>query len=334
MLTTIHIETNKMDIRIDYIIARILSGESSAEDIFYLSEWLNENEKHKEEFCRLKGYWDAEVTFNHSIFPSLSAEKLQREINIRTIRQKKKRLWRQILSFAAAAVFLLLLTVSYFHYTDKSVSTYYTYLTDEQKSAFLLDDGTRITLNKNSRLTYSDDFGKEKRSVRLQGEAYFEVAKDSLKPFRVEMDGASITVLGTHFSVKAAKGTDEITATLVEGSIRFDGAKQHITMLPNQQLTFKRSTNLIDIKQIDTEITTAWKDGLLKYKSVPFTRLMCELEQAYQVTIRIENKKLMNESVTVSGTFSKEQSMEQILKVIARSLPIRWSNSNGVYTIK
>ncbi len=323
-----------MDTRIDYIIARILSGESSAEDIFHLSEWLNENEKHKEEFCRLKNYWDAEVTFNHSIVPSLSAEKLQCEINMRTVRQKKKRLWRQLFSFAAAAVFLLLLAVSYFHYTDKPASTYYTYLTDEQKSTILLDDGTRVTLNENSRLTYSDNFGKEKRRVRLQGEAYFEVAKDSLKPFRVEMDGASITVLGTHFSVKAVKETDEITATLVEGSIRFDGAKQHITMLPNQQLTFKCSTNLIDIKQIDTEISTAWKDGLLKYKSVPFTQLMRELEQAYQVTIRIENKKLMNESVTVSGTFSKEQSIEQILKVIARSLPIRWNNSNGVYTIK
>ena len=122
----------------------------------------------------------------------------------------------------------------FLYYTNSYASEYYTLLTDEHKSDFTLEDGTVITLNKNSRLSYSNKYGKDKRDVKLEGEAYFEVSKDPDKPFLVEMNGASIVVLGTHFNVKADADSDDITATLVEGSIRFEGAKQNIVMTPNQ----------------------------------------------------------------------------------------------------
>ena len=158
--------------------------------------------------------------------------------------------------------------------------------------------------------------------------------KDPSKPFQVEMNGASITVLGTHFNVKADAESDDITATLVEGSIRFEGAKQNIMMTPNQQLTFNRSTNKVDVKEIDTDTFTAWKDGLLKYKSIPFTELIENLKDIYQVEIRIDDERLADPSITVSGTFNQKQSIEQILKVISHSLPIRWTNKTGNYHIQ
>ena len=198
----------------------------------------------------------------------------------------------------------------------------------------VLADGTKVWINAESSLQYPVEFTAEQRTVILQGEAYFEVAKDPSKPFQVEMNGASITVLGTHFNVKADAESDDITATLVEGSIRFEGAKQNIVMTPNQQLTFNRSTNKVDVKEIDTETFTAWKDGLLKYKSIPFVELIKELQSAYKVEIQIDSQELKNPAVTVSGTFSQEQSIEQILKVISRSLPIRWHNSERVYYIQ
>lgn len=121
---------------------------------------------------------------------------------------------------------------------------------------------------------------------------------------------------------------------LVEGSIRFEGAKQNIVMTPNQQLTFSRSINNVDVKQIDTDTFTAWKDGLLKYKSIPFTKLIENLKDMYQVEIRIDDERLADPSVTVSGTFDQRQSFDQILKVISYSLPVRWTNHDGVYHIQ
>ena len=322
-----------MENRINHIIARVLSGESSSDDILSLSEWLNENEKNRDEFRRLKNYWDADVAFKHSVAPALSADKLQQKINVQRRQTARRQLWRNAIPLIAAACLLFIFSTALFLYnTNDRTSEHYTLLTDEHTSNFTLEDGTVITLNKNSRLSYSDKYGKDNRNVKL--EAYFEVAKDSNKPFQVEMNGASITVLGTHFNVKADAESDDITATLVEGSIRFEGAKQNIVMTPNQQLTFSRSTNKVDVKEIDTETFTAWKDGLLKYKSIPFIELIENLKDIYQVEIRIDDEILADPSITVSGTFDQKQSIEQILKVISCSLPVQWTNNDGIYHIQ
>ena len=324
-----------MENRINHIIARVLSGESSSDDILSLSEWLNENEKNRDEFRRLKNYWDADVAFKHSVAPTFSADKLQQKINVQKRQTYRRQLWRNAIPLIAAACLFFIFSTAFFLYNTKDrTSEYYTLLAGEHTSNFTMEDGTVITLNKNSRLSYSDKYGKDNRNVKLEGEAYFEVAKDSGKPFQVEINGASITVLGTHFNVKADAESDDITATLVEGSIRFEGAKQNIVMTPNQQLTFSRSTNKVDVKHVDTDPFTFWKDGLLKYKSIPFIELIKELQSTYKVEIQIDSQELKNPAVTVSGTFSQEQSIEQILKVISRSLPIRWHNSDGVYYIQ
>lgn len=325
-----------MENRINHIIARVLSGESSSDDILSLSEWLNESPQNQEEFRRLKSYWDAEVTFKHGIVPAFAADKF-----FGLIAQERKRIrrisfWHRYMPWIAATVLLFAFSATFFlnRTGGQHVSEYYTLLTDEHKSDFTLEDGTIITLNKNSRLRYSDAYGKKERVVRLEGEAYFKVAKDPEKPFQVEMNGASIIVLGTHFNVKADLESDEITATLVEGAIRFEGADEKIILAPNQQLTFSRSSSRANIKQVDPDLFTAWKDGLLKYKSIPFANLIKELENVYQVKIRLGDAELARSTTTVSGTFSKDQNIEQILKVISRSLPIRWYNSNGTYYIQ
>jgi len=324
-----------MDNKINHIIARVLSGESSSGDILSLSEWLNENQNNREEFHRLKTYWDADVAFKYSVAPTLSAEELQQKINIQEKRIKKIYLRKNAVSLIAAVALLFIISTAFlFYYTNNYASEYYTLLTDEHKSGFTMEDGTVVTLNKNSRLSYSDKYGKNKREVKLEGEAFFEVAKDTGKPFEVEMNGVSVVVLGTHFNIKADVGSDHITATLVEGAICFEGPEENIVMTPNQQLIYNRSDNKIDIKQVDTDIFTAWKNGLLKYKSIPFIELIEELKNIYHVDIQIESKELMRPTETVTGTFSSEQNIEQILKVISRSLPIRWTNSDGVYYIK
>lgn len=321
-----------MEQNIDHIIARILSGNSSSEDFLSLSEWLNEDENNKREFRLLKSYWDADVSFSHSLLPSVSLSKLRDKID----KQKRARLIRLVaVPFAAAlAGIILFLATTHTDTREPEIQRYYTYMADKNKSHFTLDDGTKIILNRNSRLTYSDAYGTDKREVCLEGEAYFEVAKNKEKPFIVDIGNASIRVLGTTFSVKAGKGNDLITAVLQEGSIRFESPTQQVLLSPDQQLTFTRSTNKIDIRSVNAKENLAWKDGLLKYKSVPLCTLLNELEKRYEVPIHIDNKMLLDSSVTVSGTFSEEQSLKEILRVISRSLPIQWSQRNGAYYIQ
>lgn len=318
-----------MENKIEYIISRILSGQSSTNDILKLSEWLNADKKNEAEFRKLKCYMDAEISFNHSISPSLSFDKLQRHIK----NQKQKRLWKIILSGAAAIVLLLIIPTLFLNKNEEKVQLY-TYVSQSNKSEFELKDGTKVILNKNSQLTYSDTYGKEKRHVKLVGEGYFEVTKDAQKPFEVQVGNASIRVLGTIFNVEALENNDYITTTLIKGSIRFESPQQQVVLLPNQQLKFEKSTHQIDVHSVDTDQEIAWKDDLLKYKSISFVSLLKDLEKIYHVKFTIVNKKLNDPSVTVSGTFTKEQSLEQILQVINKSLPIKWTHEEGIYYIK
>lgn len=326
-----------MESNINHIISRVLSGEATSEDILSLSNWLNEDEKNQEEFRHLKSYWDAEVTYNKEISANVSIAKLEQNIQGQIMHLNGKRSFHTIFSIAAAIVILIALSVTYYFYhssQNQTAQNYYTYMAGDNQSSFVLKDGTVITLNKNSQLTISNLYGKRVRSVKLTGEAYFNVAKNPAKPFKVEMGNASITVIGTHFDVITDAKSDEIIATLVEGSIKFRGAEQTIIMTPNQQLTFNRSTNKVNLESVDSDVTTAWKNGVLKYKSISFSQLISNLRDSYQVDIRIKNAKLLDPNVKVSGAFDENQSIEQVLKVISRSLPIKWYCNNGVYYIK
>ena len=150
-----------MENRINHIIARVLSGESSSDDILSLSEWLNENEKNRDEFRRLKNYWDADVAFKHSVAPAFSADKLQQKINVQRRQTARRQLWRNAIPLIAAACLLFIFSTALFLYnTNDRISEHYTLLTDEHTSNFTMEDGTIITLNKNSRLSYSDKYGK------------------------------------------------------------------------------------------------------------------------------------------------------------------------------
>lgn len=318
-----------MENKIEHIITHVLSGNASVNEIIILSEWLNSDEKNRNEFQKLKCYWDAEVSFNCSIIPSLAFEKVQRKIK----QHKQKRIWMFIAPVAAAVILLFIISVFY-PIRKMEKEQLYIHLSDNSKSEFKLDDGTKVVLNKNSQLTYSNAYGKKKRQVKLVGEAYFEVTKDTEKPFEVEIDKTLISVLGTTFNVKAIENEDYITATLVQGSIRFESPQQQVVLLPNQQLRFVKSSDQIDVCSVDADQKIAWKDDLLRYKSISFIDLLKELESIYPVKFIITNQKLTDTSVTVSGTFSKEQSMEQILQIINKSFPIKWTYENGTYYIK
>lgn len=324
-----------MEKDINHIIARVLNGNSTAADFLSLSEWLNADEKNKAEFQTLKSYWDAEVSFHYSINPVLSLEKLRQQIEAQEKKKRAKRIGLIACSIAATITLLLLLGGLFYLNSGKTeVERYYTYLTDKNKSEVTLSDGTKIILNKNSSLTYSNTFGTDIRKVQLEGEAYFEVAKNPGKPFIVDMGNAYIQVLGTVFGIKADKGNEQIKAVLLEGSIRFESPTQKVLMTPNQELTFNRATDQIDIQSVNARDNMSWKDGLLKYKSIALRTLLDELEKRYDCQIKLDNKRLLDPSITVSGTFSEDQSLKEILQVIGRSLPIQWSEKNGIYYIR
>lgn len=328
-----------MENKIDYIIARVLAGEASPEDILCISEWLKESKENQKEFTLLQRYWSAEVSSEQYINPSISLEKIQDKIS-RSSSHRKQHLISVFLSVAASvAIILAISSLFILSRTQKRDKAYYTYLTNNNKSEFILSDGTKVILNKNSRLTYPDTYGKNSRFVKLEGEALFEVSQNPQIPFEVSLEKDAkkkglIKVLGTVFNAKIDSESEKIVTTLIEGSIAFESADQKAKLYPNQQLIFDYNNSNIDVYEVDIERETAWKDGLIKYRKIAFHELAKELEKKFDTRIIIENNKLLGPLITVSGGFSDEQSLEEILEVISRSLPIKWKKKNDTYYIK
>ena len=125
-----------------------------------------------------------------------------------------------------------------------------------------LPDGSEATLNSGSRLTYPHDFGIFNRTLTLEGEAFFKVAKDADRPFSVQTRHLSVEVTGTTFNVETYDDDDRITVSLAEGSVLLkDIMGRSMSLRPSQQASYDKRTGKMSITKIDPDRVSSWRDG-------------------------------------------------------------------------
>jgi transmembrane sensor len=177
-----------------------------------------------------------------------------------------------------------------------------------------LSDGTRVWLNAASSLTYMAALTVNgERRVKLEGEAYFEVAKDKRHPFVVESAGQSVTVLGTHFNINSYSDEQCTQTTLVEGSVKVND----VILKPNQQSIMTNHTKRLEVKEVDPSLAISWKDGEFRCKRENLESLLRKVGRWYDVDVVYENEAAKKQ--TFSGTLSKANAFEKVLKRIART---------------
>ena len=150
-----------------------------------------------------------------------------------------------------------------------------------------LSDGTRVWLNAESELRFPVQFGVGKREVYLRGEAYFDVRKDTSRRFVVHLRESNVTVLGTSFNVKAYGDEDYIYTTLVEGQVRFTSEKEHeeVTLRPGMQSVLNLKSGKTELKEVEVEQFTAWRQGRFVFPSTTLGDLMCQLKRWYDIDV-------------------------------------------------
>ncbi len=183
-----------------------------------------------------------------------------------------------------------------------------------------LSDGTKVWLNAQSTLKYPSSFDEKERVVELIGEGYFEVSKvDGKKkwPFKVISKNQRVEVLGTQFNITAYPDQSEIKTTLVEGSVRLapfaKGKSPAVILEPGQQGVLDQSTLVIDVKPVDVESYTAWKDGFFYFHSTPIAELMEQVARWYNVDV-FYNKGVPKE--TFSGKIRRNTSLKGFLEIL------------------
>ena len=192
----------------------------------------------------------------------------------------------------------------------------------------VLSDGTKVKLNSGSSIKYPVRFLKgQDRKVFLKGEAYFDVTTDKAHPFIVNADEMNIRVLGTQFNLSFYAEDEDISTVLVEGAVVLykEGADINTNsssqLVPGQSAEWNKISNTMTIKEVDTDLYTAWVDGYLVFKAAPFYSIRTKLERHFNITIEDKSGRLENQIYT--ATFRNETIME-ILEAFKEDTPFEF----------
>lgn len=193
-----------------------------------------------------------------------------------------------------------------------------------------LPDQTKIWLNAASSITYPLSLGKlDRREVKLTGEAYFEVAKDKARPFKVISGNQVITVLGTHFNVKCYHDEPEIKTTLLEGKVQVTALKgKPILLSPGQQSLL--TTQGLRVVKIDSDQEVAWKNGDFLFNGQNIEEVMRTISRWYDVDVAFNVKP---GEIHVEGEVSRSRKLSAILAVLESTSGLKFSFQGNTITV-
>jgi len=182
-----------------------------------------------------------------------------------------------------------------------------------------LADGTRVLLNAASSITYPTSFLGNDRKVILTGEAYFEVAHNAAKPFRVTSQGQTVEVLGTHFNINAYSDESYIRTTLIEGSVKVSSGSSQEIIKPGQQAVLMQQS--LKVNNADIEETIAWTNGYFRFNDAKIESVMRIISRWYDIDVAYEGK------VTDEGFYgkiSRYKNISQVLKMLEKTKTVHF----------
>lgn len=178
-----------------------------------------------------------------------------------------------------------------------------------------LSDGTEVYMNADSKLRFPTKFGRNERVVELEGEAYFQVARNEKSPFIVKVASMEIEVLGTEFNVSAYPEDAVIQTTLVRGSVEVSSEKsgESVILHPGEQSALNRENNSLNVSTVDVSYVMAWKEGRLRFKEKPLREVMKIISRWYDVEVVYEDEEVKD--YPFGCNFNRHATIEPLLKV-------------------
>lgn len=295
------------------LLYKYFKGTASIDEEKQILDWVEASDANREAFLKERMMFDI----------SLFSEKQEAE------EKKTARLIPMLHWTARIAATVIVAVAGYFMTTDylysKDAQLQTITVPAGQRAQITLADGTRVWLNSKSTLTYAANFGRKERNVQLDGEAYFEVAKNKQIPFYVNTEMNKVRVVGTCFNVCAYNDSKEFETTLIEGIVDIypSRSNQVITRLQKDEF-FANYDGRYKKTVLPSYEYLRWKEGLYCFDDVPFSCIVDKLEKYYNVKITVNSAKLLNHG-GFTGKFREQDGIEHILKTISKDHPFSYS---------
>jgi len=302
----------------DIDIIKYIRKDMTPEEEKEFLEWLEESGENRERYSALKNLWAVSaVGSDIGAILSTNAGETDNEIYMPHLLGKVF----SFLKYAAVVVVTIGLSLYLCHESvlpgHKNHTSYYTVAAPlGQATNIILADGSKVTLNSGTVLTYPVDYSGKNRRVNLTGEAFFEVQTDKKSPFTVTASGIDIVATGTSFNVNAYPDDSQASVTLVEGTVNLYSreGKNLVTLNPGENATIDFPSEAIDITQVDTRFFTSWQQGMITFSNRRLEDITRDLERWYCVEIVFGDDAC--KEIRYSGTILKHKPVDQVLEIL------------------
>ncbi len=310
------------------MLVKYLLGEATATEVADVLAWIDANAANRKYFDQFRLIWDESKKLEGKTTITTEAawgrfkQRVEREDN--SVGSGERRPAGRTIALGgmswmkAAAILVLLVGGGWLIYTMSGAG-------NEQMLAQSFDkvlkhtlpDGTVVTLNKNSELSYPAHFDGKTRSVALKGEAFFNVTPDKSKPFIIDAGNSSVTVVGTSFNVKSRQ--DETEVIVETGIVQVAKQQNAVRLLPGQKATVTKSSDKPLMEDVRDELYNYYRTNEFVCNAVPLYKLVATLNEAYSTNIVLASDRL--KALQLTTTFHKE-SLDNIVKVIAETFKL------------
>lgn len=303
------------------LLYKFFEGTASYEEEARIRQWMEQSPENRREFLRERKIFDSMLLLGDE---KAIEEKMQKS----SIRNRSLR--TEVLKIAAVVLVTLGLNFIYNFVSDRkeAVPMQSIYVPTGQRVNLTLPDGTNVWLNARTRIHYPAVFNKNVRQVTIDGEAYFDVAKDKKRPFIVETDKCSMEVLGTKFNVEGYSGKEDFEVVLMEGSVKVAsrmGLGDTLILTPDKKACLQKNGKLT-VEQVDDYNPYRWKEGLICFRTESFQSIMNDMEKYYGVSIVVENKNVLKYNFT--GKFRQADGIDYALRVLQKDIRFRYERDD------
>lgn len=315
----------------DDLLLRVLTEEASAEELERVKQWFEASEANRKHFNQLSILWNTseasgkfKATYLQDDWKKVSVRIQQLGVEESGTRSKT----RSFIPWLVRAAAVLILSVGFYFVIQSIYAPSFEVATTSEVRTVTLEDGTVVYLNANSKLIYPEKFEGNARAVSLEGEAFFEVARNPNKPFRITSGKISTEVLGTSFNINSTE--DEALVTVVTGKVRVMNEKnKEILLTPGEQGIYSKD-------QLRKQLTSdenflSWKTNVLVFNNTPISKVIDNINRHYHQHIKLESGSLTG--CTLSSRYEK-QSLEAILSELQLLFALEIERTNKLVIIK
>jgi transmembrane sensor len=324
--------------RLEYLLQQYAANVCTNSELLELLGAIDTASANQELHTALKTVWSR--INNADEVPPIDKEKIFKNIiTPAPVYSIKKRLaWLRI----AAAACILVLAVAGFYYwfnhpSKTSVVQRQAYPVNQPVSYtrhIILPDGSIVVLHANSTIDYSTSFNSGERKLTLSGEAYFDIAHDTTRPFTIYTGTIKTTVLGTAFNIRAYPGTNEVTVAVTRGKVKVENEKNVLALLEqDQQVTCNIQQSIAKQQKVNAaELVTDWTKQDMIFEEVSFEEITKIVSKRYGVTIEFKNPAL--KPCRIKASFGGTENLEKVLEVLTTTRGATYMrNSDNIYII-